>query len=219
MGIFVDTTQQHGDSVSDVIVELHEDYLHETDVEEGWAILDCFRVNAQYTDKNFLDNAQRLELTGRVSKIGYGAPTGYGALRDLCYRPYLDRDSVASSKLNYYAGATLNRPTLFGTHWVPSYSVYTERRGEYEAFLRTTYLGLEAAATRSLGQGLPFRAGYSIEYGQHDGAAGGSLCAVFNRCDQAAAGRAQRALRLAMASATLQQIRTDNPVGADGRGT
>jgi outer membrane protein insertion porin family len=209
VGISVDTTFQHGDSVADVDVDLREDYLRDFNLEEGWAILDCFRVNAGYTDKNFLDNAQRLELTGRVSKIGYGAPTAYSGLRDLCYRPYLDKDSIASSKLNYYAGATLRRPTLFGTHWVPSYSAYSERRGEYEAFLRTTYVGLEAAATRTLGAGLPFRVAYTVEYGQTI-AQPAVLCALFTTCTPSDQADAQRKLPLGVASAGIQRIRTDN---------
>ena len=92
----------------------------------------------------------------------------------------LEKDT-ASSVLNYYAGATLRRPTLFGTHWVPSYSAYTERSGEYQAYLRTTYLGGEAAATRDLGAGLPFRAAYTMEYG-HTIAQPAILCAIFKRC-------------------------------------
>src|SRR5207237_6916118 len=142
------------------------------------------RVNGAYTDKNFLDKAQRLELTGRLSKIGFGKPTDFKATRDLCRRHVLEKDT-ASSVLNYYAGATLRRPTLFGTHWVPAYSAYTERRGEYEAYRRTTYLGLEAAVTRSLGLGLPFRAGYTIEYGQTV-AQPAVLCALFTTCDPSA---------------------------------
>ncbi|MEO7085271.1 MAG: BamA/TamA family outer membrane protein [Gemmatimonadaceae bacterium] len=209
VGITVDTTFAHGDSVADVIVDLREDYMREYSQEEGWAILDCFRATAQYTDKNFLDNAQRLELTGRVSKIGYGAPTRYSGLRNLCYTPYLDRDSIASSKLNYYAGATLRRPTLFGTHWVPSYSAYSERRGEYEAFLRTTYIGLEVAATRTLGLGIPFRAAYTAEYGQTI-AQPAVLCALFTTCDPAAQADAQRKLPLGVASVGVQRIRTDD---------
>jgi len=140
VGLEIDTTWQHGDSVADLHVDLREDLLRQYDQQEGWATLDCFRVNAQFTDKNFLDDAQRLELTGRLSKIGFGDPTDFPATRDLCRRHVLEKDT-ASSVLNYYAGATLRRPTLFGTHWVPAYSAYTERSGEYQAYLRTTYLG------------------------------------------------------------------------------
>lgn len=225
VGIAVDTTWQHGPQTADVALDLREDYLRQVDLEGGWGTLDCFRVNALYTDKNAFNTARRVELTGRLSKIGFGAPTNWSAARNLCYRPYLEADSLASSQLNYYAGATVRAPTLFGTHWVPAYSAYTERRGEYKAYLRTTYLGGEASATRSLGLGIPFRAGYTMEYGQ-TAAQPAVLCAVFLRCNQADMADVQRKLRFAVASASIQRVRTDNAVvptsgyiiGAETRG-
>lgn len=210
VGIDVDSMSPRGDSTADVTVDLREDYLRQLDAAEGWATLDCFRVNAQYTDKNFLDNAQRIELTGRLSKIGFGRPTDVQGLRSLC-RHELDADSIGSSKLNYYAGATLRRPTLFGSHWVPAYSTYTERRGQYLSFLRTTYLGLEASATRDIGEGMPLRGAYTFEYGQTQ-AEPAVLCAVFSRCTVESLGDAQRKSRLAIMSTSLRRIRTDDPV-------
>ncbi|HEV8496663.1 MAG TPA: BamA/TamA family outer membrane protein [Gemmatimonadaceae bacterium] len=211
VGIALDTTTQRSDSVADVLVDLREDFMRQYDLEEGWATLDCFRVNSQYTDKNFLDAAHHLELTGRVSKLGYGEPTSTSATRNLCYRSLLDQDSLASSKLNYYAGATVREPTLFGTHWVPSYSVYTERRGEWKAYLRTTEVGGQFSATRNVGIGMPFRVGYTFEVGQTQ-AQPAVLCAQFSRCDLRSQADVQKRLRLAVASASLQRIRTDNAV-------
>jgi outer membrane protein assembly factor BamA len=211
VGIATDTTAVHGDSVTDISVDVREDYMKQLDLEEGWATLDCFRVNSQYTDKNAFDNGTRVELTGRVSKLGYGAPTSSMATRNLCYRSKLDEDSIASSKVNYYAGATIREPTLFGTHWVPAYSLFTERRGEYKAFLRTTMVGFEASATRTLGLGIPFRVGYTLEYGQ-TAAERAVLCGVFNRCELDSQEQVQRRLRFAVASAAIQRVRTDNVV-------
>jgi outer membrane protein assembly factor BamA len=210
VGVTIDTTWQHGDSVADVRVDLREDFLRQFDLQEGWATLDCFRVNSQYTNKNFLDNAQRIELTGRLSKIGFGDPTDVPATRNLCRRHVLEKDT-ASSVLNYYAGATLRRPTLFGTHWVPSYSAYTERSGEYQAYLRTTYFGAQASATRDLGRGLPFRAAYTTEYGRTV-AQPAVLCAVFNRCSLSDQEDVQKTRRLAIVSGALQWIHTDDPL-------
>jgi outer membrane protein insertion porin family/translocation and assembly module TamA len=121
----------------------------------------------------------------------------------------LEKDT-ASSVLNYYAGATLRRPTLFGTHWVPSYSAYTERRGEYQAYLRTTYVGGEAAVNRDLGRGIPFRAAYTMEYGRTV-AQPAVLCAVFTLCRLEDQVDVQRTRRLAIASSSMQWIRADDP--------
>jgi len=211
VGIALDTTAQPNDSVANVLIDLREDLMRQVDLEEGWATLDCFRVNAQYTDKNFLDAGHHLELTGRVSKLGYGAPTSSRATRNLCYRSLLDQDSLASSKLNYYTGATVREPTLFGTHWVPSYSLYTERRGDWKAYLRTTEVGGQFTATRNVGIGMPFRVGYTFEVGRTL-AQPAVLCAQFSRCDLAGQADVQKRLRLAIANASLQRVRTDNAV-------
>ena len=200
-----------GDSVADVRIDLREDYMQQVDLQEGWATLDCIRLNAQYTNKNFLDRAKRIELTGRLSKLGYAFPSNAPAIRNICYRPYLDEDSTFSSKLNYYAGATFRQPTLFGTHWVPAYTAYTERRGEYRAYLRTTYIGADASATRNIGFGMPMRVGYTLEYGRTE-AEPAILCAVFSRCDVQEQAEFRRSLRLAVASVALQRIRVDNLV-------
>ena len=209
VGISIDTGFTHGDSVADVKVELREDLLHQFYQDEGWATLDCFRTNVQYTDRNFLKRAQRLDLTGRLSKIGFGDPTDFSSTRDLCRRHVLEKDT-ASSVLNYYLGATLRRPTLFGSHWVPSYSAYTERRGEYQAYLRTTYVGGEAAANRDLGRGVPFRLAYTMEYGRTV-AQPAVLCAVFTLCNPGEQDQAQKTRRLTVGSGSLQWLRTDDP--------
>jgi outer membrane protein assembly factor BamA len=199
------------DTLTDVRVELREDYMRQYEQDEGWATLDCFRINGQYTNKNFLDDAKRLDLTARLSKIGYGSPLATPTTRNLCYRPDLDQDSIASSKLNYYLGASVREPTLFGTHWVPAYTAYTERRGEYRAYLRTTYVGGDVSATRFIGEGMPLRIGYTLEYGKTE-AQPAVLCALFFRCTLDEQDEFQRNLRLAIASVSLQRIRVDDRV-------
>ncbi|MDB4876868.1 MAG: surface antigen [Gemmatimonadetes bacterium] len=212
VGIALDTTWQHGDTLADVALDLREDYMRQIDQEEGWATLDCGRASAQYTDKNFLKNAHHLELTGRASKLGWGNPTNWRFTRqNLCYRRYLDNDSIASSTVNYYVGATLREPSLFGTHWVPSYSLYSERRGEYEAYLRRTDIGGEASATRTIALGMPLRLAYTLELGQTRGQPT-TLCLIFSRCTQPQQDEIQRRLRSAIASVALRRTRTDNPV-------
>lgn len=211
VGISIDTAQQATDTVVKVTADLREDFLRQIQLEEGWGNLDCFKVDAQYTDKNFLNRAWRLDVTGRASKIGYGSPTNTRFTRNLCYRQQLDKDSIGSSNLNYYVGATVRQPTLFGGHWVPAYAAYTERRGEYRAYLRTTYIGADASATRNIGWQMPFRVGYTLEYGQTQ-AEGAVLCAVFLRCNAQDRAEIGAKMRFAAASALLTQSKTDNPV-------
>jgi outer membrane protein assembly factor BamA len=207
VNVGLDSTAKLTDSVVGVGVDLREDYLRQVDQDEGWATLDCFRLGALYTDKNFLDRAERLELTTRVSKIGYADGTSFA--RSICQT--LNQDSVFSSKLNYYAGATVRRPTLFGGHWVPAYSAYTERRSEWKDYLRTTYIGLDASATRQLGRGLPGRVGYTLEYGRTE-AEPAYLCAVQSRCTEDERAEVEGNLRLAILSISLQKNTLDNPI-------
>jgi len=208
VNVALDTTVTLTDSIVPVGVDLREDFLRQIDQEEGWATLDCFRAGAQFTNKNFLDQAQRFDLTTRVSKIGYANGVDF-ARNGLCRT--LNQDSVFSSHLNYYAGATVRRPTLFGGHWVPSYSAYTERRSEWEAYLRTTYVGLDLSATRQLGKGLPGKVGYTLEYGRTE-AEPAYLCAILSRCTEEERSEVEGNLRLAILSASLQKNTLDNPI-------
>ncbi|HVE32510.1 MAG TPA: BamA/TamA family outer membrane protein [Gemmatimonadaceae bacterium] len=208
VSVGLDSTAKLSDSVVRVGVDLREDYMHEITHEEGWATLDCFRLGGQYTDKNFLDHAQRLELTARVSKVGYANGVNF-ARQSICQS--LNPDSVFSSHLNYYAGATVRRPTLFGGHWVPSYSAYTERRSAWEAYLRTTYIGLDVSASRELGRGLPGRVGYTLEYGRTD-AEPAYLCYVQSLCTQEERAEVEGNRRLGILSVSLQKNTLDNPI-------
>ncbi len=206
VGIEPDSASDPADPSIGINVDLREDYMRQPQLEETWAQLDCFRVNATYTDKNFLNRAQRIDVTGRVSKLGFGDPTHWGPL---CDRGLLEQDSIGSSKLNYYAGATVRQPTLFGGNWVPAYSAYTERRGQFKAYLRTTYIGTDISATRNIAITTPFRLGYTLEFGRTE-AQPAFLCALFTLCNSTDQATIQRTLPFAVASASLQQVRVDN---------
>jgi outer membrane protein insertion porin family len=208
-----DSLQPPGDSIIVVEIELREDLMRQVDAQVGWATLDCFRVWTQYTDKNFLRGARRLEVTAQTSKLGYGYPVGFA--RGLC-RGNL-RDDPFSDTLHYFVGGTLRQPAFLGTRFTPAFSIYRERRGEYLAYLRSTLVGGEASATRELRGGLPLRFAYTFEYGNTQ-AQPGMLCAVFNRCDSESRAVMGANLPLAVASAALARVRTDNPVSPT-RGT
>lgn len=210
-----DSLQPPGDSIVDLDVNLLEDYMRELDTEVGWATLDCFRTRAVYTDKNFLRQAKRLQLTGQLSKIGYGTwkerqQTGTRKVGPLCYKD-LEQDPF-SQVLNYYGGAALTQPALFGTSAIPALSVYTERRGEYLAYLRTTLIGGDASLTKNLGRRqTPLRVGYTLEVGKTE-ASTALLCAVFRRCDPESQAEVSQTRRLAIASVALTRVRTNSTI-------
>ncbi|MFL5619986.1 MAG: outer membrane protein assembly factor [Gemmatimonadaceae bacterium] len=205
-----DSAQPKADSSHVTLdVVLRENFVRQVDTEVGWAVLDCFKGRALLVDKNFLGEARRLELTAQVSKIGHAENTRF-ASGNLC-SSQMDKDPF-SSRVNYFVSSTFRLPTLFGLRGSPAISVYSERRGEYQAFLRTTVIGGEASLTRDLRHELPLRLAYSLEYGRTD-AQPALLCAVFNRCDSESRALLTGSNRpLAVASAHLDRLRSDNPV-------
>jgi outer membrane protein insertion porin family len=209
--VTVDSAWTRGDSVADVIVDLREDYFKQVDADFGWGQLDCFRVNGTYTDKNFQKEARRLDLTARLSKIGWGDPLQSDFTRGVCDGNRLKNDSLASSKVNYYLGATVHYPTLFGRPFTPAFSVYTERQGQYQAYLRTTQIGVDLSVSRDIARQTPLRFAYTFERGSTK-AEQVILCAIFSRCTPDEFAEAQRELPLGIASASLQRTRTDNLV-------
>ena len=209
VGLSADSAAARGDSLVEVNVVVGENYMRQVDTEEGWAVLDCFKARVDVVDKNFLGEARRLELSAQVSKIGYGSPTRL-AHGGLCANAI--REDTFSVKLNYFTGATIRLPSLFGTRTSPTLSLYSERRGEYQAFLRTTLVGGEASVSHEVARDIPLRLAYTLEYGRTE-AQPALLCAVFNRCDaESRALLTDRNRPLAVASAHIERLRADNAI-------
>ena len=61
--------------------------------------------------------------------------------------------------------ATLRQPVRAGLNAIPTLTLYSERRSEFKAFLRTTQVGSDLSATREIGDRMPLRLGYTFEYG------------------------------------------------------
>ena len=214
-----DSLQPPGDTLVRLIVRLSEDYMRQIDSEFGWATLDCARLRLQYTDKNLFGTARRMELVGQTSKLGFGYPLATESTRDVCTfngRSPLREDRMSDS-LYYFAGIGLRQPRLLGTRWVPAVSVYSERRGEYKAYMRTTLIGSDLSATREVRDRTSLRLGYTFEYGSTLADAP-ALCALFNLCDPDSRQRIGERLPLGVASAALVRVRTDNPLSPT-RGT
>ena len=206
----VDTTKLATDSTLDLRVTLIENYMRDLNTEFGWATLDCFRARAQIVDKNFLGGAQRLELTGQLSKIGWGVMQSNFSRYNLCLFHYL-KDDPFSVVGNYSVSATLRQPALFGTWATPSFSLYSERRGEYKAYLRSTFIGGEASLLKAISQFTSLRLGYNLEYGKTE-ADPTLLCAAFSRCDTLSIQQISKALPFAVVSIAAARVRFDNPI-------
>lgn len=200
-----------GDSLVNLRVNLIEGRMTSLRTSIGWGALDCFRAQATVTNNNFLGGARRLELTGRLSKLGYGYPTRIGSSDDapLCHA-YTERDLYGDT-VNYYAGATFRQPTLFGLgpRSVPTLTVFSRMESGYNAYFRSTPIGASATLTRSVFR-QPVTLGYSFEYGRTN-ASPALFCSVFNVCDLGDQAELKQNKPLAVASLQFVRDLSDNP--------
>jgi outer membrane protein insertion porin family/translocation and assembly module TamA len=160
-----DTNRPPDDSLVTVIVraQVVEGQLRNARVGAGYGSRDCFRTLANFEWLDFAGGGRRLQLDGRLSQIGTGAPIGGGLERSLC-RAMIDEEPERL-KLNYYIGATVNDPLLSHPRWSGRISAFAERHTEIKAFLRETVRG-EVALTRDVFLGIPVTASYSLSYGR-----------------------------------------------------
>jgi outer membrane protein insertion porin family len=191
------TPDSSRDSLMTLYANLAEAPMHAARVGVGYGTLDCFRVTSEYTDYNFLNGARRLDLNGRVSKIGIGRPLN-GA-PGFC--PTAKND-VFSNLLSYYVGATLRSPVFFGLRTVPTLTLYSQSVSEYNAYRRTTAIGGVASVVwRSITR-TPVNLSYSMDLGRTE-AQPALFCALFNLCDAEERQRVEKTQRLAILSLSV----------------
>lgn len=203
----LDREPSAGDTVVDLTVRLLAGDRFSAQGGIGWATLDCVRMQGAYTDRDFVSWAPRLEMTGRVSKVGMGAPLD-GA-EGICQQQA--RQDPYSRTLNYYAGLTLRQPAIGRRGRVPTVSLYSSTLSEYRAFLRRTPIGGALSITNPLQDHLPATLSYQMELGRTE-AEPAFFCAVFNSCDVESRAFLQRNTRLAALSYTLSYDGADDPL-------
>ena len=194
----------------DVVVNLAERFMHSRTLSAGFGTLDCFRTQVQYTDRNLLRRARRLELTGRVSKIGTGSPTNYSWADRPCDAVANGNDPY-SDKLNYYVGATLRPPVGPGGLRIPELTLYREVRGEFKAYRRTTPIGAIASVTLQALPRLPVTLAYDLSLGKTE-AQPALFCSVLNRCAPEDRAVFTTMRRLGVVGANFTRDRTDDPI-------
>lgn len=206
--------QSAEDSVLVVQASLIEGDMRSMQTGVGWGTIDCFRTQATYGDRNFLGGARRVDVTARVSKLGIAPPTASSVVsKALCDKAAAD-SAISARAINYYTGITYRQPTFFGLRArnVPSFTIYSERRSEFNQYERATPIGMLAQVTREQWSRAPLTFGYQIERGRTR-AAPAFFCSIFLICDEALRTRiADSTIRLAAVSAALAVDRTDIPL-------
>lgn len=197
--------EDDADSLITVRLSLTESDLRASRLSIGWATLDCLRAQASYTNYNFMGALRRLDLTTRVSKVGIDPPLDFA--RGLCTKDL--RNDPLSDTLNYYVAATVSQASLFGLQTVPSLSLYSERRSEYQAFIRETPAGIIASAQQGIGGPRPMTWSYQLEYGRTI-AQPAFFCAVFNVCEEEARRQLEQRTRAAVVGWSSSRSTADN---------
>ena len=210
-----DSIQPAGDSIVNLVVRLVEGDRWAARGGLGWATLDCFRMQGSLTDRDFLPFAQRLELTGRVSKIGIGNPLD-GA-PNLCQGQA--RSDPYSRTLNYYTSMTVRQPVRANQARVPSLTLFSSTLSEFKAFLRRTPIGGALSVTDPFPiSGVPSTLSYQVELGRTE-AEPAFFCAVFNACDNESRTFLQRNNRLAALEYSVVRERANDRVRPSGGST
>jgi outer membrane protein insertion porin family/translocation and assembly module TamA len=201
------------DSLVDVKVTVVEDLPFAGSVEPGIGTLDCLRLRAEYSDKAFLRGINRLDVSGSVSKVGFANrwPGVFDACRLLQGSP--EEVDISSRSVNYNATVRATRPLPLPGGLLPSISLYTERRGGYNAYLRTTVLGGALSMSKLITRTVFFESSYNLEYG-HTEAADPVLCFLFRACDQSSRDQLTGDKPLAVLGARLSRDRRNHPDSA-----
>jgi outer membrane protein assembly factor BamA len=210
------------DSLVNLRVTVAEGFMRAVQLSGGYGTIDCFRGQGDMTFRSVQIGglATRLELTGRLTKIGRGAPLGTRTSGEvLC--PHIskgDRFDPYSDKVNYYGGVTLRQPLLSGVpNILPSLTLFSQRASEYKAFRRDVPIGLVATYNFAPRRTLPQVISYGLEFGTTQ-AQPAVFCAVFNACQESDRAQLEQQLRTATAGWSITRNRANDPVNP-GRGS
>jgi outer membrane protein insertion porin family/translocation and assembly module TamA len=196
------------DSLATVRLRVTEGDLRAARASAGWATLECFRLQADYTDRYFLPRAQRLELTGRLARLGQGYPARVAG-GGVCSGT--SRRDIYGDTVNYYLGATVRQPSFFRLRRVPSVTVFTSRASEYNAYQRVTPVGVLFSLASRPGSRLPSTATYQLERGRTT-ADPAIFCAVFSACEEATREPLARNRAVGTLGYALARNRADDPL-------
>jgi outer membrane protein insertion porin family/translocation and assembly module TamA len=199
------------DSLIDLRISVAEARTRNARVGLGWATLECIRSQARLVDRRFLGVGRRLELTARASRLGVGAPADFAP--GLCSSAL--RADTQFTVLNHYIGATVSSTRLFGSPLSPVTTIYTERRSEPYAYVRTIDIGALVEVSRQVTRFMSATAGMQYENGRTkiDPA---EACSRFGQCskqdyDQSAFGRSVGTL-----STAITRERVNNTLDPSG---
>jgi outer membrane protein insertion porin family len=175
----------------------------------GYATDDCFRVGSGIAFRNFAGGGRILDINGRLSKIGVGAPTDWG-MQDGFLCSQLKPDTLGSSELNYSLAVSLRRPAFLSPHNTLTTTVFADRRSDYLVYLRQE-VGAGLSLNRETLREAKLALTYSYTYGSTQ-ASPASFCVSLLVCssEDIAQLSSDQGLGALSASATFPSV--NNPI-------
>ena len=211
VGVAPDSTVGDADSLVRVQVRVTEGSRAQLRTGVGYGTIDCFRAQATLTAANFLGGGRRLDLAGKLSKMGVGVPTDWGLGNSVCSA--LSEDQF-SERINYLASATFTQPAVLGPRTTLTLTPFTERRSEYQAFEREG-IGSSLAMSFGVGRVSLLTLSYRLTYG-HTQADQAVYCIYFERCEQQAIEQLKENHRQAVLSLAVARNTTNSPIEPTG---
>lgn len=206
VGLAPDSTVGGADSLVRILVQVSEGPKTRVRAGVGYGTIDCFRSQATISTANFLGGGRRLDLTGKLSKLGVGAPTDWGLANSLCSA--LDGDPF-SLHTNYVASATFTQPAVFSRRNTVTLTGFGERRSEYKAFERND-LGATLGTSFALGRASVLALSYRLTYGSTTANAA-VFCIYFDRCDSTTVNVLEQRRRQAALALSVVRNTQDSP--------
>ena len=197
------------DSTVRVLVQVQEGPQHQLRFGMGYGSVDCVRVQTAWTANDFVGGARTLELSGRLSKIGGGSPSGTGGLNQLC-RPFFSDTAWSPDTLNYTVGATLRQPAFISRAHTATVGLFAEKRSEPQIYTRQA-VGMNVDVTINARRQVPVTLGYGFSFGSTKAQAA-IYCTFFLLCDAASQAFLKKPRAFAAVTMTAVRDRVNNPL-------
>ena len=202
-----DSGPARADTVVPLLVQVTEGPRSRFRAGIGYGTIDCFRSQATLSAANFLGGGRRLDLAGKVSKVGVGAPTDLGLAGSLCSA--LSGDPF-SERVNYLTSATFTQPAFLHRRNTLTFTTFAERRSEYKAFERNG-VGGSLALAYGVGRASLLTLTYRLSYGSTK-ADTAVFCIYFDRCDQSTVQTLSQPRRQAVLSLSVVRNTANSPL-------
>ncbi len=207
VGVAPDSSAGAADSSVRVMVQVTEGPRSRLRTGVGYGTIDCFRAQSTLSTASFLGGGRRLDLAGKVSKVGVGQPTGLGLANSICSA--LSGDPF-STRLNYLASATFTQPAFLTRRNTLTFATFAERRSEYKAFERDG-VGGSLALAHGLGRVSAVTLTYRLTYGSTK-ADPAVFCVYFDRCQQATVNVLSESRRQASLALSVVRNTANSPI-------